>query len=411
MQVFEIREGVGLALDAVRQNKLRSFLTMLGVMIGVASVIGMVSIIQGLNDSMASQIESMGSNIIYVSKMDPGVHTGRTPQSIRNRPDITYDDAMAIRELAPAVGGVAPQNFRPGAVTIKYGSKEAQRIRVFGTTVDYPDVNSAIVGRGRFFVESEDRFKANVCVLASDPAKALFPNSDPVGREVQFINQRFTVIGVMEEKEGMLGNNPNNFVILPFGTFMRLHPAEKALWLAVQAVSSEVMPLAKDQIIQIMRRRHGVPYDKPNDFAVWTQATMMKTYKAITQGIYMAMFVISSIGLMVGGVGVMNIMLVSVTERTREIGIRKAIGANKKNIVWQFMVEAMTLSGLGGIAGILVGLALAGIVSATTPLPASVSLTWVTIAFSVAVGVGLIFGIYPAYRAASVDPITSLRYE
>ena len=411
MQIFEIREGVGMALDAVRQNKLRSFLTMLGVMIGVSSVIGMVSIIQGLNDSMASQIESMGSNIIYVSKMEPGIHTGRTPAAIRNRPDITYDDAMAIRELASAISGVAPQNFRPGTVTIKYGSKEAQRIRVFGTTVDYPDVNSAAVSRGRFFVDSEDRFKANVCVLASDPAEALFPNSDPVGQEVQFINQRFTVIGVMEEKEGMLGNNPNNFVILPFGTFMRLHPAEKALWLAVQAVNSEVMPLAKDQIIQIMRRRHGVPYDKPNDFAVWSQATMMKTYKAITQGIYLAMFVISSIGLMVGGVGVMNIMLVSVTERTREIGIRKAIGANRKNIVWQFMVEAMTLSGLGGIAGILVGLALAALVSALTPLPAAVSITWVTIAFSVSVGVGLIFGIYPAYRAARVDPITSLRYE
>jgi putative ABC transport system permease protein len=200
-------------------------------------------------------------------------------------------------------------------------------------------------------------------------------------------------------------------VILPFGTFMRLHPEEKALWLSVQAVSSELMPAAKDQITHVMRRRHGLRYDLENDFAIFTQETLMKTYEQITQGIYLAMVVISSIGLMVGGVGVMNIMLVSVTERTREIGIRKAIGARRKNIVWQFLVEAMTLSGLGGVLGILLGLGLGALVNAFTPLPASVSWVWVVIGFSVGVGVGLIFGIYPAYRAASVDPIVALRYE
>ena len=384
---------------------------MLGVLIGVASVIGMVSIIQGLDDSMASQIEALGSNVIYVSKYEPGIQMGHRPESERNRPDITYDDAMAIAEYCSAVSGVAPQNFRPGVVTIKYGRHEAERMRMFGTTTDYPGVNSMAVERGRFFTETEDRYSAYVCVLGSDPAKALFPNTDPIGKEVQMINRRFIVIGVMEEKEGLLGDNPNNYVALPFGTFMRLHPDEKALWLAVQAQSSDVMPLAKDQIISIMRRRHGLAYDKPEDFAVFTQETLMRTYEQITQGIYLVMVVISSIGLMVGGVGVMNIMLVSVTERTREIGIRKAIGAPRKSIVWQFLVEAMTLSGVGGVLGILVGLGLAGIVSAATPLPASISYMWITIGFSVGVGVGLIFGIYPAYRAARVDPIVSLRYE
>jgi len=411
MRLFELREGVALALDAVRQNKLRSFLTILGVLIGVASVIGMVSIIQGLNDSMASQIEALGSNVIYVSKYEPGVHMGRRSSSERNRPDITYDDAMAIAELCTAVAGVAPQNFRPGAITIKYGRNEAQRIRMFGTTADYPGVNSMVVEQGRFFTPTEDRYSAFVCVLASDPAEALFPNSDPIGREVQMVNHRFTVIGVMEKKDGILGDNPNNFVALPFGTFMRLHPQEKALWLAVQSVSSDVLPIAKDQIIHVMRRRHGVPYDQPNNFAVFTQETLMRTYEQITQGIYLAMVVISSIGLMVGGVGVMNIMLVSVTERTREIGIRKAIGARRKSIIWQFLVEAMTLSGLGGVLGILIGLGLGALIAAQTPLPASISYPWIIIGFSVSVGVGLIFGIYPAYRAARVDPIVSLRYE
>jgi putative ABC transport system permease protein len=411
LQLFELREGITLAMDAMRQNKLRSFLTILGVLIGVSSVIGMVSIIQGLNDSMAAQIESLGSNVIYVAKFEPGIHMGRRPEAERRRPDITYDDAMAIAEYCTAVDGVAPQNFRPEPVDIKWGRNEATNIRVFGTSVDFPSVNSHAVGRGRFFTDTEDRFCAYVCVLASDPAKALFPNTDPVGQEVQFINRRFTVIGVMEEKKGFLGDNPNNFVILPFGTFMRLHPEEKALWLSVQAVSSELMPAAKDQITHVMRRRHGLRYDLENDFAIFTQETLMKTYEQITQGIYLAMVVISSIGLMVGGVGVMNIMLVSVTERTREIGIRKAIGARRKNIVWQFLVEAMTLSGLGGVLGILLGLGLGALVNAFTPLPASVSWVWVVIGFSVGVGVGLIFGIYPAYRAASVDPIVALRYE
>lgn len=411
MQMYELREGIALAADAVRQNKLRSFLTILGVMIGVASVIGMVSIIQGLNDSMASQIESLGSNVIYVAKYEPGIQMGHRPESERNRPDITYDDAMAIAQLCSAVDGVAPQNFRPGAVTIKYNNREASRTRMFGTTTDYPSVNSQIVGRGRFFTESEDGYRAFVCVLGSDPAEALFASTDPIGREVLILNHRFTVVGVMEKQEGFLGDNPNNFVILPFGTFMKLHPEEKALWLAVQAVSSGAMPLAIDQVTQVMRRRHGLRYDKENDFAVFNQQNLMRIYEQITQGVYLVMVVISSIGLMVGGVGVMNIMLVSVTERTREIGVRKAIGARRKNIVWQFLVEAMTLSGLGGVLGILLGLGLGALVDLVTPLPASVSVPWIVLGFSVGVGVGLIFGIYPAYRAAKVDPIVSLRYE
>lgn len=411
MQLFELREGVTLAMDAMRQNKLRSLLTILGVLIGVASVIGMVSIIQGLNDSMASQIESLGSNVIYVAKFEPGIHMGRMPEAQRRRPDITYDDAMDIAQLCPSVGGVAPQNFAPESATIKWGRNEATNIRVFGTSIDYPSVNSHAVDRGRFFTETEDHYGAYLCVLASDPAEVLFPGTDPVGKEVQFINRRFTVIGVMEKKEGMLGDNPNNFVILPYGTFMRIYPQEKALWLSVQAVSAQLMPAAKDEITHVMRRRHGLRYQQENDFALFTQESLMKVYEQITQGIYLAMVVISSIGLMVGGVGVMNIMLVSVTERTREIGIRKAIGARRKNIVWQFLVEAMTLSGLGGVLGILLGLGLGALVNALTPLPASVSWVWVLIGFSVGVGVGLVFGIYPAYRAAGVDPIVSLRYE
>jgi putative ABC transport system permease protein len=248
-------------------------------------------------------------------------------------------------------------------------------------------------------------------VIGSDVASALFPSLDPIGKDIQVNGRVFSVVGVVAEKQAFLGESQNNFVMLPYGTFAKLHPWEEELWLACMTSSPETIPAAIDQVTELMRRRRGVPYDKPDDFATFTQESLMEQYQSITGAIYLAMVVISSIGLMVGGVGVMNIMLVSVTERTREIGIRKAIGARRKNIVWQFLIEAMTLSGLGGILGILAGTGLALLINAVSPLPAAVSIVWVAIAFSVAVLVGLVFGIYPAYRAARVDPIVSLRYE
>ncbi|MDP3024453.1 MAG: FtsX-like permease family protein [candidate division Zixibacteria bacterium] len=215
----------------------------------------------------------------------------------------------------------------------------------------------------------------------------------------------------MEKRPNLLGGSMNNFVLLPYWTYKELYPEEKELLLVARPKSPELMSKAIDEITELMRRRRAVPPDKPNDFAVSTQDDLMNIYNQITSAIYLVMVVISSIGLLVGGVGVMNIMLVSVTERTREIGIRKAIGAKKRDIVWQFLIEAMTLSGTGGVLGIIVGLLLSQLIALTTPLPASVSVPWVIIGFSVAVSVGLIFGIYPAYRAAKVDPIISLRYE
>ncbi|HVP37180.1 MAG TPA: FtsX-like permease family protein, partial [Terriglobales bacterium] len=223
--------------------------------------------------------------------------------------------------------------------------------------------------------------------------------------------KKFTVIGVMEKRPNLLGESMNNFILLPYWTFMKLYPQEKGLLLIARPKTPTLIPRAIDEITELMRRRRALPPDKPNDFAVSTQEDLMNVYHQITTGVYMAMVVISSIGLLVGGVGVMNIMLVSVTERTREIGVRKAIGAKKRDIVWQFLIEAMTLSGTGGVLGIIFGLILSQLVALTTPLPASVSIPWVIIGFSVAVSVGLIFGIYPAYRAAKVDPIISLRYE
>jgi putative ABC transport system permease protein len=413
-QIFELREAVAMAMAAIRANKLRSFLTVLGVLIGVSSVIGMVSLITGLNNSMARQIESLGSNVIYVSKYKPGIVLGHRSSDERNRKGIFFEDAEAIAANCTLVDAVSPENnyWRwPSGNSAKYEKNEALRPGITGVLPTYQNVNNTEMAEGRFFNDIDNHFRRMVCVLGSDVSAALFPGLDPIGKDIMVNGQRFSVIGVVAKRQSILGESMNNFILIPYDTFAKLYPWEKELWLACRAKTAEIMPQAIDQITELMRRRRGLAYDKPDDFAVFTQETLMEQYRQITGVIYLAMVVISSIGLMVGGVGVMNIMLVSVTERTREIGIRKAIGARRRNIIWQFLIEAMTLSGLGGVAGILVGIALAVLINAVSPLPAAVSPFWVMIAFSVAVLVGLVFGIYPAYRAAKVDPIVSLRYE
>ncbi len=414
LQLFEFKEALAMAMGAIRSNKLRSFLTVLGVLIGVSSVIGMVSLITGLNNSMARQIESLGSNVIYVSKFKPGIVMGNRSSEERNRKGIVYEDAEAIQANCPLIQSVSPENhyFKPpSGNTAKYEKNEVLRPDLAGVLPTYQDVNNTEMAEGRFLSDVDNHFRRTICVVGSDVAKTLFPGLDPIGKDIVVNGKPFTVIGVVAKRESLLGESMNTFILIPYETFAKLYPWEKELWLGCRAQSAEVMLAATDQITELMRRRRGIPYDKPEDFAVFTQETLMEQYRSITGVIYIAMVVISSIGLMVGGVGVMNIMLVSVTERTREIGIRKAIGARRRNIVWQFLIEAMTLSGLGGVIGILLGVGLAVLINAVSPLPAAVSPFWIVIAFSVSVLVGLVFGIYPAYRAAKVDPIISLRYE
>lgn len=416
INIFEIKEAISMALAAIKAHKMRAFLTVLGVLIGVTTVIAMVSIITGLNKSMSQQIESLGSNIIWVTRFEIGIQFEGPTEEERNRPPITFEDAMAVAELCPSVDAVSPQNWGPGSKTVKYKDNKVSRFELIGIMPSYEVVNNNFAEEGRFFTDSDVNYRAMVAVLGRDVADVLFPNLDPIGREISiagrnFAPRKFTVIGVMEERPSILGDSQNNFVLLPHPTYKKLYPEEKELLLVAKPKSPELIDQAIEEITQVMRIRRGLAADKPNNFAIATQDDLMDMYRNITKAIYMVMVIISSIGLLVGGVGVMNIMLVSVTERTREIGIRKAIGARKKDVMWQFLIEAMTLSGSGGILGIIIGLLLGEFVAAVSPLPAGVSLFWIVLGFSFAVSVGLIFGIYPAYRAARLDPIVSLRYE
>ncbi len=413
MTLVEMKDGILLALGSIWSNKFRSSLTILGVLIGVWSVIAMTSLIEGLDNAVQGSIDELGSNVIFVDRFPPETNYDDLTEEERNRKYMTIEEANAIRENCPAVAAVSPENhyWAPGGNVVKYKGRQANRPAIVGVVPDYQKVNNVSVSSGRFISDIDNDFRARVCVLGTTVKDALFPEEDPVGKQIRVNNYRFTVIGVREKQENMFDNGENNKVAIPLATFMKMYPSDEALTLVVSARSMAQIEEAKEQIIVTLRKVRQVPYDKENDFAVFGQENLREMVGNITQYIYIAMIVISSIGLMVGGVGVMNIMLVSVTERTREIGVRKAIGARRNNILWQFLIEAMTLSGSGGILGIGVGLATALLIGLATPLPFGVSPLFITLGFVVAVSVGLVAGMYPAYRAARVDPIESLHYE
>jgi putative ABC transport system permease protein len=413
-------ETLLLALDSLRKNKLRSFLTVLGVVIGVATVIGMSSIISGLNGSISSQIEDLGSNLIFVQRIPPTIG-GRLPPEVFNRKKLTLEDAKAIGEL-PLVKAVAPVlqyfaiNTNAKSFSVRYRDRTAKNTIFVGAGPEVAVVMNLHITSGRWISESDHTHNTNVVVLGHDTAETIFPvNVDPIDKDVEIEGQPFRVIGVLEKRKDALqgGANPNdNVAEMPIGTFWRLHPEQKDFMFAVKTLSQEDMPRAIDQIQALLRVRRAVPPNKDDDFAISTQDTFTDLWNQISSGIFTVMLAISSIALIVGGVGVMNIMLVSVTERTREIGVRKAIGATQRNILTQFLFEAMVLTAVGGVLGILAGSAIALLIRTIAPfLPASVSLFWVGIGFSTAVGTGLIFGLYPAYRAAILSPIEALRYE
>jgi len=415
IRVGILREIVSMAWDSIKSHKLRSFLTLLGILIGVMTVIAMVSVIQGLNRSFISELEATGSDLIIITKNQPGFRTGRPSEEERQRKDLTYDDALAIGRDCPLVKAVAVDInvsiFE--TITIRYQNIKTQDSLVLGMNERFTDVLSVYLPEeGRSITASDVAHSTRVCVLGSELADTLFPHTRPVGREIRIGAEKFLVVGVLQKRGAMFGQSRDNFVGLPITTLMKYFPYDKQ-FLEIIATPREhgFLTETMDQITNLLRSRRKVPYGKPNDFAVYTQDTILELYNQITGAAYLVMIVISSIGLLVGGIGVMNIMLVSAKERTREIGIRKALGARASDISKQFLMEAIFLTGIGGVLGILAGFGIAMLVRAATPLPASVTPWSVALGLIVSVSVGLFFGIFPARKAARVDPIVSLRYE
>ena len=409
-----IRENVRLALETLALNRFRSFLTILGVFIGVLIIVCVASVLNGFRQSVVDQVQEFGTNNIYIYRF-PFIRMGNLTKSERTRRPLDLEDGLAIRSLCPSAQAVAVGlELGRSRSTAKYRAHEMQTPRLRGVLPDDELVSHLTIVEGRFFSDSENQHRSDVCVISFNVVEALFPNESPIGREIVVNGHRVRVVGAAaKRKEGPFGqeNQEDNLIRIPYDTFRKWYPAQNDHFIAVEARPGK-LDQAVEEITELLRRRRGVRWDEENDFEVGTANSLIESFDKIIFATLAVMFVLSSVAFIVGGVGVMNIMLVSVTERTREIGIRKAIGARRVDIVLQFLTEAVLLTFIGGAAGLLVGEGLIAVAKAVVPkLPAATPLWGRVFAFVGSTSVGLVFGLWPALKASRLDPIEAMRHE
>jgi putative ABC transport system permease protein len=412
--MIEYRENMAMALETLVTHKFRSFLTILGIVVGILTVIVIASILSGLRSSIVSQIEDLGTNNIYAFHLQlNAIGGGRRPKEERMRKPLSADDARAVKEQCPSVQDVSLRGlpFRT-RIQMKYKGSTLRNAQFLAVSANYANVANVKLANGRFFTESEDAHRMPVAVLGPDAAQAMFQNSDPIGKQMLINGHPFSILGVAEKsKAGALDSEADTIVVIPYGTFHKLFPYEENHLLYIQARSG-MRDTALDEIESLLRRRRGVKPTEANNFDLTTADRFIQQFDSVIMIVGVVAIAISSVGLLVGGIGVMNIMLVSVTERTREIGIRKAIGATKMDIILQFLFEAMTLTGLGGVFGIILAIAISYLIMVLIPaLPATIPMWAVVTGLAVSITVGLVFGVWPARKAAQLDPIEALRYE
>ena len=403
--------GLVLALETIRSHKLRAFLTVLGVIIGTGTIIGVAAILTGFDANVTAVLRSFGPNSIIVFKFPVGPRTSNLTPEERTRKDLTFQNAADIRERCRAVEDVSSMLFPNDMVNLHYKGNDLYDVNLIGVEEAYARGGQVDMHLGRFFSDEESRHRVPVAVVGQDVEKGLFDHVDPIGKEILINGHEFQVIGTMLRPAASFFGDTDNRVLLPYGAMQKLYPNARENAIVVTAVAGK-LPEAMDEVRTVLRIDRHVPYSKPDNFALSTADQMVEDFRQITAVTFLVMVVLSSIGLLVGGIGVMNIMLVSVTERTYEIGIRKAIGARRADILIQFLIEASVLTGMGGIAGILFGW-LISLVSRLifSSIPASVPLWAAVLGVAVSVAVGLFFGIWPANKAARLDPVVALRYE
>ncbi len=415
-----IFENLRMALDTLRQHKLRSLLTVLGVVIGTMTVIVIAAFVSGIDARVSKEIESFGTNSIYIYRFDPGFNFEPTAEE-RMRKPLSYEDTLAIQTECPSVTYAAafmsPIDFFAGPFTervnVRYRATEMTNAAVQGASAGYFKMGVTTIAEGRYFTDEENARHANVAVIGHDVANTLFPFSNAVDQALTINGRGYQIVGVLAERDIFLTGsddptNENKAVYLPYLTMRKLYPEVKDNFVMAQARPGQ-MNEAVEEIRDLLRRRRKVAFNASDNFGVSTSDQIISQFNAITNGVFALMVAISSVGLLIGGIGVMNIMLVSVTERTREIGVRKAIGARRRDIVIQFLIEAATLTGLGGVLGILAGAGIALLIK--TIMPTHIPLWSPIVGFVVSVGLGVVFGLWPAWKAARLNPIEALRYE
>ena len=410
-----VREDMKMALETVRNHKVRSFLTVLGVVIGTMVAIVVASILLGVEKGVQDSLNEFGVDNLFILKFDPGFHFGRLSPEERTRKSLTYDDGMAIKDNLPAVKNVVvealphigdkPQPIR----TARNKSHELTNIIFRGVTASYSEVVNGKMKEGRFFTDQEDLHRQDVVVIGFDTEKSLFPDELAEGKQLLVDGNMYAIIGVFEKKKNSMSNAGDNEVLIPYRTYQKHYPQDDENFIIAMAQPG-MKNAAEDEVRGLLRMRRRVPPDKPDNFGISSAEALGNQFRDIMAGLFKLVVGIVSIGLLVGGVGVMNIMLMSVTERTREIGVRKAIGARKRDISFQFITEAMTLTGIGGILGVILSLLISLLLN-LIHFPSSVPVWAIILAVAVASSVGLFFGIYPAMKAARLDPVIALRYE
>jgi putative ABC transport system permease protein len=411
-RLWEAREGIYLALEAVRSNKFRSLMTIIGVMVGVGAVILVNTIMDGFTAYAESSIDKIGSNVMYITQWDEGTDFENLTEEERRRKDITMMEARAIEEMCPLVKAVAPQKRTFNNIA-KYGKRSIRNPDDFrGCWPTQMIVTNREMSHGRFIDEQDMLRETMVCVIGPEVSEALFDDhAEAIDKEIRINGWKFRVIGVQERVEDLFGISENDFIYIPMTTFDKLYPNTTSVELLCSAVSRTQFGEAMDQVINALRRVRKVRPEEPNNFGILTQDRFKDEVAGITSKVQLGATAVACVGLMVGVIGVMNIMLVAVTQRTREIGIRKAVGAPKQSILFQFLVEAATLTLMGGLIGIIFGAALGWLVTTLLEWRYFFSPVWALIGLILSAGTGIVSGMYPAWRAARIDPIVALRYE